>query len=217
MIFPRRCAQKVVKFLFALCGSFRCGFPDSGECPSTSFECLGGRCLPLSWRCNGRVECLDEGTALGTDEQGCGAEVETTDSAIAASTLKEAASSEGEAEIPTQSDRFKGTLEKGDGADRAAPATPASIEWPCGGLLQTFYGTFSPPAQRGPALFCVWTLDPQDSRPLRLDLQQLLLGPGDKLTAYDGEDGKGDVLKTVSVTRIPGRTSPFWEGGREKR
>uniref|UniRef100_H3D8K0 Low density lipoprotein receptor-related protein 10 n=1 Tax=Tetraodon nigroviridis TaxID=99883 RepID=H3D8K0_TETNG len=129
---------------------------DTGECPLTSFECLGGRCLPLSWRCNGRVECLDEGTALGTDEQGCGAEEEPTESTANTST------------------------------------------WPCGGLLQTFYGTFSPPALRGPALFCVWTLDPQDSRPLRLDLQQLVLGPGDKLTVYSRGNGKGDVLKTIT-------------------
>lgn len=81
--------------------------------------------------------------------------------------------------------------------------TPVPIEWPCGGLLQNFYGTFSPPSQRGPALNCVWTLDPQDSRPLRLDLQQLVLGSGDKLTIYNRQQGKGDILKIVSLEFCP--------------
>ncbi|KAM9717509.1 LOW QUALITY PROTEIN: low-density lipoprotein receptor-related protein 10 [Menidia menidia] len=77
--------------------------------------------------------------------------------------------------------------------------TPTPIEWPCGGLLQTFYGTFSPPTSRGLGLFCVWTLDPQDSRPLRLDLQQLVLGPGDRLTVYNRGDGKGEIIKNISA------------------
>uniref|UniRef100_A0A8C6WUP7 Low density lipoprotein receptor-related protein 10 n=1 Tax=Neogobius melanostomus TaxID=47308 RepID=A0A8C6WUP7_9GOBI len=64
--------------------------------------------------------------------------------------------------------------------------------------LWTFYGTFSPPILRGPRLFCIWTVDPEDSRPLRLDLQQLLLGPGDSLTVYNREKGKGDVLKIIT-------------------
>lgn len=161
------------------------------------------------------MECLDEGTALGTDEQGCGAEVETTESTFYASTQKEKPN--GAAEGPTvfrspESDLWSLLKEKVGKENRVDQVqaetqgetlvTPAPIEWPCGGLLQTFYGTFSPPALRGPALFCVWTLDPQDSRPLRLDLQQLVLGPGDKLTVYNREDGKGDVLKTVSLIKI---------------
>ena len=81
---------------------------------------------------------------------------------------------------------------------RQPAVTPTPIEWPCGGLLQTFYGTFSPPALRGPPLLCVWTLDPQDSRPLRLDLQQLVLGVGDRLSIYNREKGKGDIIKIVS-------------------
>uniref|UniRef100_A0A3Q2YUY0 Low density lipoprotein receptor-related protein 10 n=1 Tax=Hippocampus comes TaxID=109280 RepID=A0A3Q2YUY0_HIPCM len=117
--------------------------PFSGECPVTSFECPGGRCLPLSWRCNGQVECLGQGD--GADEEGCG-----------------------------------------------SAGTPAPIRWPCGGLLRTFYGTFSPPSPQGPPLLCVWTLDPDDSRPLRLDLQQLVLGPGDTLTVHNRAQGKGD-------------------------
>lgn len=186
---------------------------DSGECPVTSFECLGGRCLPLSWRCNGQVECLNEGPGLGSDEQGCNAEVETLeppryDSTPAEEDTYTRRNPERESEINKVADKVQST-------DRSAVSevsvslaqpqtrkevavTPTHIEWPCGGLLQTFYGTFSPPAIQGPALHCVWTLDPQDSRPLRLDLQQLVLGSGDILTIYNGGQGKGDILKIVS-------------------
>lgn len=193
---------------------------DSGECPVTSFECLGGRCIPLSWRCNGQVECLGEGAGRGTDEDDCDVARATTESTKYGSTLEE------ESKLSTKENRGGDTegqkaidanSERDDEADllallaekaeeearvtqthREPVVTPAPIEWPCGGLLQTFYGTFSPPAIRGPALFCVWTLDPHDSRPLRLDLQQLVLGPGDRLTVYNQEQGKGDVLKIVS-------------------
>lgn len=196
--------------------------PDSGECPVTSFECLGGRCLPLSWRCNGQVECLDEGAGLGTDEQGCDAEVETPEPPKYGSTQEEEAKEDGYTEknhdrdverrktpeIETESDLWallKERAEEEAQVDREQPqtrrepvVTPTPIEWPCGGILKTFYGTFSPPAIQGSPLFCVWTLDPQDSRPLRLDLQQLVLGPGDRLTVYNREQGKGDVIKIVS-------------------
>lgn len=77
--------------------------------------------------------------------------------------------------------------------------TPTPVEGPCGGLLQTFYGTFSPPDSQGRNQYCVWTLDPQDSRPLRLDLQQLALGSRDRLTVYNREEGKGDIIKIVSL------------------
>lgn len=192
---------------------------DSGECPVTSFECLGGRCIPSSWHCNGQVECLGEGAGRGTDEEDCDAAAATTESTKYGSTL------EGESKLRTKENHsdteghkaIDANSERDDEADllallaekseeetrvtqthREPVVTPAPIEWPCGGLLQTFYGTFSPPAIRGPALFCVWTLDPHDSRPLRLDLQQLVLGPGDRLTVYNQEQGKGDVLKIVS-------------------
>lgn len=69
---------------------------------------------------------------------------------------------------------------------------------PCGGLLQTFYGTFSPPACQGQSQSCVWTLDPEDSRPLSLELQKLTLVFGDRLTIYNREEGKGDIIKIVS-------------------
>ncbi|XP_070785926.1 low-density lipoprotein receptor-related protein 10 [Enoplosus armatus] len=199
---------------------------DSGECPETSFECLGGRCLPLSWRCNGQVECLDEGGGLGTDEHGCGAEVDTLEPPKYGSTPKEDAQAEMYTEKNHDRDSEKRmavdkTPERDTDSDlwallkeraveeaqvdreqpqthREIAVTPTPIEWPCGGLLQTFYGTFSPPAVRGPALFCVWTLDPQDSRPLRLDLQQLVLGSGDRLTVFNKEQGKGDVIKIIT-------------------
>lgn len=192
---------------------------DSGECPVTSFECLGGRCLPLSWRCNGQVECLGEGAGLGTDEQGCDADVETPEPPKYSSTQAEEAKGAAFTEKNRDRDPDRHYIADSDSdlwallSEREADAqgdqeqpqtrrqpavTPSPIEWPCGGLLQTFYGTFSPPASRGPALLCVWTLDPQDSRPLRLDLQQLVLGPGDRLTMYNRAQGKGDVLKIIT-------------------
>lgn len=171
------------------------------------------------------MECLDEGAGLGTDEQGCDAEMETPEPPKYGSTQEEGAEPESNIENHDKDlERRKTvdkTLERDTDSDlwallkeraeeeaqvdqeqpqthRELAVTPTPIEWPCGGLLQTFYGTFSPPAIRGPALFCVWTLDPQDSRPLRLDLQQLVLGPGDRLTVYNREQGKGDVIKIVS-------------------
>ncbi|XP_054457417.1 low-density lipoprotein receptor-related protein 10 [Anoplopoma fimbria] len=186
---------------------------DSGECPVTSFECLGGRCLPFSWRCNGRVECLNEGAGLGSDEQGCDEDFETPEPPKYGSTrAEEAKADDGDSERhyveDSESDRWALLKERDEEEaqlDREQPqtrrqpvVTPTPIEWPCGGLLQNFYGTFSPPTIRGPALFCVWTLDPQDSRPLRLDLQQLVLGPGDRLTVYNREQGKGDVIKIIT-------------------
>nr|XP_019951352.1 PREDICTED: low-density lipoprotein receptor-related protein 10 [Paralichthys olivaceus] len=203
---------------------------DSGECPLTSFECLGGRCLPLSWRCNGQVECLGEGPGLGSDEHDCDGDSGTPSPSKQGSTqevgtkkemytesnhdryseklkvIDNSQSSEKSEERNTDSDLWALLKEEAQ-VDQEQPSThkelvvtPSPIEWPCGGLLQTFYGTFSPPAIRGPALFCVWTLDPQDSRPLRLDLQQLLLGPGDRLTIFNREQGKGDVIKIITST-----------------
>lgn len=211
--------------------SFRLSYArDTGECPLTSFECLGGRCLPLSWRCNGQVECLGEGDGLGSDEQGCAADVDTPETPKHGSTAEE-----DKAETNTERNSDRGlerhkAADKTESSDRSGDrnlsdlwallkkreeeeaqvdqekpephrvpvVTPTPIEWPCGGLLQTFYGTFLPPAIRGPPLLCVWTLDPQDSRPLRLDLQHLALGPGDTLTVRNGEQGKGDVIKIIT-------------------
>ncbi|XP_028992139.1 low-density lipoprotein receptor-related protein 10 [Betta splendens] len=155
----------------------------SAPCPVTSIECATGRCLPLSWRCNGRVECLNDGPEVATDEKDCDLEETTSDSPKYDSTLAKESK-----ETHTE------------GYHREPAVTPAPIEWPCGGLLQTFYGTFLPPASRGRALHCVWTLNPEDTRPLRLDLQQLVLGARDKITVYNGEQGNGDVLKVITST-----------------
>lgn len=200
---------------------------DSGECPVTSFECQGGRCLPLSWRCNGQVECLGEGPGFGTDEKGCAADMATIEPTKYGGTLEEQPKAERHTENnPSEDSERRQAVNEKPGRDaetdiwallngsleqeedrvnkeqlhthRELVVTPTPIEWPCGGLYQTFYGTFSPPAIRGPALFCIWTLDPQDPRPLRLDLQQLVLGPGDRLTVYNREQGKGDIIKIVS-------------------
>lgn len=183
----------------------------------TSFECLGGRCLPLSWRCNGQVECIDEGVALGTDEQDCDGELKEEPDPPVDPGRSRSQAEQTTAVTYTERNRVRDSDRHGpvDGSrvpDRNVESdlwdmmevknpvvTPPPIEWPCGGLLQTFYGTFSPPATRGPPLYCVWTLDPQDSRPLRLDLQQLELGHGDTLTVHNMQQGTGEVIKIVSV------------------
>ncbi|KAK2899870.1 low-density lipoprotein receptor-related protein 10 [Channa argus] len=186
---------------------------DSGVCPGTSFKCEGGRCLPLSWRCNGRVECLNEGPGLGADEQNCNPEMETEPPHFYSTQVKE---TKGETfserndivdDYPSLNRTTERSIDRNQLKERAKvkdqvieDLTPTPIEWPCGGLLQTFYGTFSPPVIRGGELKCVWTLDPQDSRPLRLDLQQLVLGSEDKLTIQNGEGGKGDTLKIITST-----------------
>uniref|UniRef100_A0A3Q2TMJ2 Low density lipoprotein receptor-related protein 10 n=1 Tax=Fundulus heteroclitus TaxID=8078 RepID=A0A3Q2TMJ2_FUNHE len=141
---------------------------DSGECPETSFRCPRGRCLPPSWRCNGQVECLGDGLHNGLDEAGCDDYVDYA-----------------EAKAVTYT-------------DRNLVVTPTPMEWPCGGLLRTFYGTFSSPSSASGMMSCLWTLDPQDSRPLRLDLQQISLGPWDRLTVYNREEGKGDIIKNIT-------------------
>ncbi|XP_013876496.1 low-density lipoprotein receptor-related protein 10 [Austrofundulus limnaeus] len=180
----------------------------SGDCPETSFRCLGGRCIPHSWRCNGQVECLGEG--LGSDELGCDEEMDYAET--------KTVTFPGRAQERTM-ERNK-VIDKrwstdvpdlwifGGDQNQVAPeqpqtqkdlaVTPTPIEWPCGGLLQTFYGTFSPPLSHGQGMLCVWTLDPEDSRPLRLDLEQLVLGPDDRLTIYTREEGKGDIIRNIT-------------------
>lgn len=153
------------------------------------------------------MECLGE-SGLGTDELGCDAEVEeatpesNTERSPDRDSERHNTAEKPSSDLLDYSDVLKLETEEAQvdqlQTHKDLSVTPTPIEWPCGGLLQTFYGTFSPPANRGPAQFCVWTLDPQDSRPLRLDLQQLVLGHGDRLTVYDREQGKGDIIKVVS-------------------
>ncbi|XP_073693317.1 low-density lipoprotein receptor-related protein 10 [Garra rufa] len=126
---------------------------DSGPCFPGEFECYSERCLPASWRCNGRVECLGVGDELGSDEEGC---------------------------------------------DSVSSEPPVNVV--CGGYLDAFYGSFTPPAQRGQQpMECVWTVDPQDSRPLKLELQQLELGPRDMITITDLPHGTGNIIKTINA------------------
>uniref|UniRef100_A0AAZ3PDD8 CUB domain-containing protein n=1 Tax=Oncorhynchus tshawytscha TaxID=74940 RepID=A0AAZ3PDD8_ONCTS len=226
--------------------AFRLGYVrDSGDCTGVDFECLGGRCLPLSWRCNGRVECLGEGVGLGIDEQDCDGEMKilnldpehgktvvattTPESYRARETVREKnrrSNSRGRdwetlGKAPGELEKEEEETEKqvdenGDHTKEKEPTNPiydfwqfqahrahpsvtrAPVEWPCGGLLQAFYGTFTPPSIRGPSLFCVWTLDPQESRPLKLDLRLLELGPGDTVTITDRQQGTGELLKTIT-------------------
>uniref|UniRef100_A0A1A7WSB9 Low density lipoprotein receptor-related protein 10 n=1 Tax=Iconisemion striatum TaxID=60296 RepID=A0A1A7WSB9_9TELE len=188
---------------------------DSGDCPEKYFRCLGGGCIPPSWRCNGQVECLTKG--YGSDEKGCYDELEYQEAETDQFT---------EITRGSTTERNK-VMDKGWGSDRSTdgyifqdfwppqrqvdainpeqpltqkhPAvTSTPIEWPCGGSLHTFYGIFSPPVSRGQGMLCVWTLDPGDSRLLRLDLQQLVLGPNDRLTIYNREEGKGDVIRNIT-------------------
>ncbi|KAJ3585028.1 hypothetical protein NHX12_013751 [Muraenolepis orangiensis] len=176
---------------------------DSRECPLSSFQCVSGRCLPLSWRCNGRVECLGEG--YGADERGCG----PTAGAPASAGQRNATAAAGGGGRSSEDTLWSLLKNRDDQAwgwtdgrqeTAAAPPAPSAAEreWPCGGLLQTFYGTFAPPALRGAPLWCVWTLDPQDPRPVKLDLQQLELGPGDTLAIYNLKQGAGDIIEIVT-------------------
>ncbi|XP_012995790.2 low-density lipoprotein receptor-related protein 10 isoform X2 [Esox lucius] len=209
---------------------------DTGDCPVVDFECLGGRCLPLSWRCNGRVECLSEGAELGTDEKDCDEELgilqlgpERNRAAAGPTTPDTGGWGDGRWDWDLVAKATAKTAEEeaeGDGDHTAQPAntlenlwgsrlhgppspqphrahpspgvTRTPVEWPCGGLLQSFYGTFSPPPIRGPAMLCVWTMDPRDPRPLNLDLQQVELGPGDTLTITSRQQGTGDLIRTIT-------------------
>lgn len=181
--------------------------PESENCPKTSFQCPRGQCIPLFLRCNGRIDCPDDDS--GADEQGCDDDMDYLE-------VQTVANKDSERQMVTEKTQSLVRTTPGYGYDdfwqseraqlgQEQPQTKAEtlvsttpVEWPCGGLFQTFYGTFSSPAPRGNRLFCVWSLDPQDSRPLRLDLQQLVLGPVDRLTVYNRGEGKGDVIKNVS-------------------
>lgn len=164
--------------------------PDTGPCYPGEFECYSERCLPMSWRCNGQVECLGEGDELGSDEEDC--------DPVEAQRHRDNEPSPFPTEIPVSSavnsNTGMGHLQHAT-SDLFAPAQGG----PCGGYLQTFYGSFVPPVLTGTAMACVWSVDPQDSRPLKLELQQLALGPRDILIITDQPAGGGNVITTVSI------------------
>ncbi|XP_048826723.1 low-density lipoprotein receptor-related protein 10 [Brienomyrus brachyistius] len=162
----------------------------SGPCSPDEFECLSGRCLPSAWRCNGRSECL----LAGSDEKGCEglAEHSTGTSTGTTTTGRQSKTAQGGA-------RVDGDLRSRGGS--VPSITPVRAPGgPCGGLQKGFYGWFSSPILTRHALLCVWTVDPQDSRPLRLDLQLLELGSGDTLTVTDQPQGQGNIIKTIKYT-----------------
>ncbi|XP_036002245.1 low-density lipoprotein receptor-related protein 10 isoform X1 [Fundulus heteroclitus] len=185
---------------------------DSGECPETSFRCPRGRCLPPSWRCNGQVECLGDGLHNGLDEVGCDDYVDYAEAKAVTYTDRNAELDKSRTvdkswlrstEQYNVPDSWSPQREwqqpvRGQPTQKELVVTPTPMEWPCGGLLRTFYGTFSSPSSASGMMSCLWTLDPQDSRPLRLDLQQISLGPWDRLTVYNREEGKGDIIKNIT-------------------
>lgn len=139
----------------------------------------------MSWRCNGQVECLGEGDELGSDEEDC--------EPVEPRPHLHNEPSPFPTEIPASS-AVMGHLLHGT-PDLSSPAQGG----PCGGYLQAFYGSFVPPVLTGAAMECVWSVDPQDSRPLKLELQQLALGPKDILIITDQPAGGGNVIITVSI------------------
>lgn len=163
--------------------------PDSGPCFQGEFECYSERCLPASWRCNGRVECLGVGDELGSDEDGCD-DVSPEPPIDDVNHL-----------LPAETSTLMIPLSSTDVPPPKIPDFALLPQGgPCGGYLSAFYGSFTPPLQMGQPLLCVWTVDPQDSRPLKLELQQLELGPRDIIKITDQRHGSGNVIKTVSFT-----------------
>lgn len=169
------------KTVFCLCA-------DSGPCYPGEFECYSERCLPTSWHCNGQVECLGEGDELGSDEEGCDffnpqSHLDHNPSLFPTKTPTS---------VSVDSNTEKDHMPQGE------PSLPLLQGGPCGGSLQAFYGSFVPPVLTGAQMECVWTVDPQDPRPLKLELQQLALGLRDVIIITDQSGGAGNVIKTVS-------------------
>nr|XP_055055534.1 low-density lipoprotein receptor-related protein 10 [Misgurnus anguillicaudatus]XP_055055543.1 low-density lipoprotein receptor-related protein 10 [Misgurnus anguillicaudatus]XP_055055551.1 low-density lipoprotein receptor-related protein 10 [Misgurnus anguillicaudatus]XP_055055560.1 low-density lipoprotein receptor-related protein 10 [Misgurnus anguillicaudatus] len=162
---------------------------DSGPCYPGEFECYSERCLPASWHCNGQVECLGEGDNLGSDEDGCdesGSEHHT----------------DFVNQIPfidTTTNTIPVPLFNTDAPPPKGPDFSLLPHGgPCGGYLDAFYGSFTPPVLTGKTLECVWTVDPHDSRPLKLELQQLYLDRNDTIIITDRPYGTGNIIKTIN-------------------
>lgn len=144
----------------------------------------------MSWRCNGQVECLGEGDELGSDEEDCNP-VEPQPHLVSEPSP-----------FPTEilaSSAVNSNIDMGHPLHEAPERSSPAQGGPCGGYLRTFYGSFVPPVLSGAAIECVWSVDPQDSRPLKLELQQLELGPKDILIITDQPARGGNVLSTVSM------------------
>ncbi|KPP67368.1 low-density lipoprotein receptor-related protein 10-like [Scleropages formosus] len=160
----------------------------SGPCAPGEFECFNGRCLPSSWHCNGQSECL----VGGSDELDCG---EIYPWGMGTTTMGrdwESVAGQGDSHrLPNFHPQRNLTPEIRN--------TPLPVPTgPCGGVQQGFFGWFSPPQSSMQSLSCVWTVDPKDSRPLRLDLQMLELGPGDTIVVTDSPQGQGNIIKTIT-------------------
>ncbi|KAL6490884.1 hypothetical protein MHYP_G00012290 [Metynnis hypsauchen] len=163
----------------------------SGPCYPGEFECYSERCLPASWQCNGQVECLGQGDELGSDEEHCNFSkiqpyLDHSPSPLPTKT-------------PTSVAMYSDT-EKGHLPHREPNVPLLSQGGPCGGYLQAFYGSFIPPLLTQAQMECVWTVDPQDPRPLKLELQQLELGSADTLIITDQPDRAGNVIKIITST-----------------
>ncbi|XP_076849580.1 low-density lipoprotein receptor-related protein 10-like [Brachyhypopomus gauderio] len=158
----------------------------SGPCQPGEFECYSDRCLPASWRCNGQVECLGEGDELGLDEDGCDFDQ-----------LPHPADDPSPAPTGTVAGSI---VETGRGPYWDGGLLVQSQGGACGGYLQAFYGSFVAPVPTGGPVECVWTVDPQDPRPLRLDLRMVELGSGDSLVITDQPGGAGNIIKTITCT-----------------
>ncbi|XP_015255873.1 PREDICTED: low-density lipoprotein receptor-related protein 10 isoform X2 [Cyprinodon variegatus] len=180
---------------------------DSGDCPDTSFQCPEGRCLPLSWRCNGQVECLGDGLHSGLDEVGCDdyvdyPEVKPVSYTDRITGLDSDNSRTNDKSWVRSTERYTfpetWPRPRDQPTQKELAVTPTPIEWPCGGLFQTFYGTFAAPSSVFGTMTCIWTLDPEDPRPLRLDLHRIMLGQFDRITVYNQGEGKGEAIKNIT-------------------
>ncbi|XP_028850920.1 low-density lipoprotein receptor-related protein 10 [Denticeps clupeoides] len=150
-------------------------------CTPVEFECLNGRCLPLSWHCNGQVECMGE-EDYREDEQECDYEAGRVPGTTATA--------------PPPATTPAPSSDAPPGVD--LEVNHASQDGTCGGVLRNFYGSFGPSSSLEPPQVCVWTVDPQDPRLLRVELQMLELGPGDSIVITDNRHGAGSVIKTIT-------------------
>ncbi|XP_076145173.1 low-density lipoprotein receptor-related protein 10 [Alosa pseudoharengus] len=164
----------------------------SAPCASEEFRCLTGHCVPVAWRCNGQSECLGEESSLGSDEQGCDDEeyYDNVDEGVLTTRTSKTTT--------TTSSPTAAMTDEWWQVRKTPGVMPGPHNGTCGGVLHSFYGSFWPAAWMVPPQECVWTVDPQDPRPLRLQLQMLELGPGDTINITDQGHGTGHIIKTIT-------------------